>query len=958
MTTSRRSTTRLEKLLERYIEEHVVRGATLDTEELCRNSPELLEPLREAIRGYERLSRVLSPPTGLEVGGSLLGHYKVLRLLGEGGMGAVYEAEDQRLGRRVALKLLPRELTEHSERRARFEREARSVAALQHPNIVTLHAIEEVDGQLFLVMELVEGTPLNRSIPAAGMKLERFFDLAIPLADAVAAAHARGITHRDLKPANVVADRDGKPRVLDFGLAKSVAIVDSGGSVDLTRNAPKDETLTREGRILGTVAYMSPEQAEGKPVDHRSDIFSLGAMLYEMATGRRPFRGETSMSVISSILRDEPESVTKVRHSFPNHAGRIIRRCLQKDPKRRYQTALDLKSDLAELREDLDSGLLDAPVAAPARPRSRWTWAAMLSLAVLAVAAVVWVVRSTELTSGGSSSKDVRRLITQGAPEQAAISPEGRYVAYESRGDGGIRTIRMLQVGTSSDVDLTGNQDPSTSYGPLHFSADGNHLFYTTTTSGSTRTLWRLPILGGQPDKLLDRILEGGVVSSDGAWVAAVRGDGASGPRDTLEVVSLEDGSVRSRTTLEGQEFRALVWGAGGQSLIAQVSDVGDPTGPGLYSLPPDGGDLGVLVPPEEFILVSDLCPQSGGELLIVSGHRTASDLQQLWRVELASGAIDLMHSDYSDYRGCSVTADGSTLVTVRRDVRSRLWTLLADGSGAPSVVTTTSGERDGVTGVAWLDDEMLVYGVFGPGQPQIWRTSVTGGSTRRLTTHGGFNPGVGRGSVLFRGGWRQPGGPGIFALPTAGDSPRRLSPEGVSVAPGYPASLSADGEWVFYEELVEDGMRLIRRPWEGADVGDPIVIYDGSAHRVEYSPDGTRFNFHALGEDGVWRTAIYPADFGPPERLLDVHSEAPSPWLDLHSEAASPWASNESIYIVRTENGTPNIYELWIETLQERQVTHFTDNTIFAFDVSPDLTTLVVARGEVTNELLLIENP
>lgn len=881
------------------------------------------------------------------VAGTVLGHYKVLRLLGEGGMGAVYEAEDQKLGRRVALKLLPRELTEHSERRARFEREARSVAALQHPNIVTLHAIEEVDGRLFLVMELVEGTPLNKSIPATGMELESFLDLAIPLTDAVAAAHAHGITHRDLKPANVVVDRDGEPRVLDFGLAKSGAAADSGGSIAPTQSLRKDETLTGEGKILGTVAYMSPEQAEGKPVDHRSDIFSLGAMLYEMATGRRPFSGETGMSVISSILRDDPESVTEVRHSFPNHAGRIIRRCLQKDPKRRYQTALDLKNDLVELREDLDSGLLDAPVATPAPPRSRWTWAAMLSLAVLAVATVVWVVRSTGSESSEPPSKRVRRLITQGTPVgAAAISPDGRYLAYMSWGDGR-ETIRLLQVATGSDVDLTDNQDPQTRYGSLHFSADGDYLFYTTSISGSTSTLWRLPTLGGQPDKLLDSILEEGVVSPDGAWVVAIRGDEPSDTWNTLEVVALEDGSVRSRTALEGQEIWGLVWGADGESLFAASADIGDEFGGvGLYRLAPDGGDLGVLVPPGEFTEVDYICREAGGEALIVNGLRSSSGGRlHLWRVELDTGAIDLIYGDYSDYHSCSVTADGSALVTLREDVRSRLWTLAADGSSTPSVVTTTSGVRDGARGVAWLDNETLVYGALGGGMPQIWRTSVAAGSSRRLTTQGGVSPRVGRGHILYGGGWSEPGGWGIFALPAAGGSPRRLSPEGV---PSYTtASLSADGEWVFYQELVEDGMRLIRRPWQEADGGDPIVMYDGSAHLVRYSPDGSRFTIHELGEDGVWRTAIYPADFGPREKLLDVHSEL-----------TSPWASNESIYIVRTEDGVRNIYEVWAETLQERQVTHFTEDNIFAFDVSPDLTTLAVARGEITNELLLIENP
>jgi non-specific serine/threonine protein kinase len=323
--------------------------------------------------------------------GNTLAHYKIVASLGKGGMGEVYVAEDTRLHRRIALKVLPEEMAADPERRARFEREARAVAALNHPNIVTIHSVEEADGVHFITMELVEGRTLSEMLPRDGFPLGDLLGRAIPLADAVSSAHQKGITHRDLKPDNVMVDGEGRLKVLDFGLAK---LHDRSGSDDGLTEAPTATLETGEGKILGTVAYMSPEQAEGKVVDSRSDIFSLGTILYEMATGERPFRGDTSMSTISSILKDEPTAVSEINRSLPRHLGRIIRRCLAKDPNRRYQTALDLRNELEELKAEVDSGA--APSATTARPDAvgsgrRWVWAlgAVIALLVVILGATV-----------------------------------------------------------------------------------------------------------------------------------------------------------------------------------------------------------------------------------------------------------------------------------------------------------------------------------------------------------------------------------------------------------------------------------------------------------------------------------------------------------------------------------------------------------------------------------------
>jgi hypothetical protein len=278
-----------------------------------------------------------------------LAHYQLIEPLGAGGMGEVYLAEDSKLERRVAVKILPPHLASDPERLHRFEQEAKALAALNHPNIVTIYSVEESDGIHFLAIELVQGTTLSEKIPRGGLPLESFFDIAVPLVDSLAVAHHNGIVHRDLKPGNVMVSVDGRVKVLDFGLAKLRRDAETtGGETELST-----EQLTSAGKILGTVAYMSPEQVKGNRLDHRSDIFSLGVMLYEMTTGDRPFHGDTSAELMSSILRDTPSPVTEVRDELPDHLRRILRRCLEKNLDRRYQSALDLRNELEDLRDEI-----------------------------------------------------------------------------------------------------------------------------------------------------------------------------------------------------------------------------------------------------------------------------------------------------------------------------------------------------------------------------------------------------------------------------------------------------------------------------------------------------------------------------------------------------------------------------------------------------------------------------
>lgn len=290
--------------------------------------------------------------------GTKLGAYEIMAPLGAGGMGEVYRARDTKLGRDVALKMLPAEMARDPERLGRFRREAKALAHLDHPNIVTIHSVEESNGVHFLTMQLVEGLPLDRLIPQGGLPIEQIVEIANALGDALAAAHEKGIVHRDLKPANVMVSNGGRVKVLDFGLAKDIR------NTDLSDATMTSANRTEVGLVMGTPAYMSPEQASGRPLDHRTDIFSLGVMLHEMTTGRRPFDGSSSAELISAILRDTPPPVTDVRPDLPSDMARVIRRCLEKDPRHRVQTARDVSNEFRDLARH------SSPKLPPATPPS------------------------------------------------------------------------------------------------------------------------------------------------------------------------------------------------------------------------------------------------------------------------------------------------------------------------------------------------------------------------------------------------------------------------------------------------------------------------------------------------------------------------------------------------------------------------------------------------------------
>jgi Tol biopolymer transport system component len=434
--------------------------------------------------------------------GESLGHYTIVGHLGRGGMGEVFAALDATLNRRVALKVLPPHLAGAPERLERFRREAQAVAALNHPNIVTIHSVEEAGGVHFITLELIEGRSLDALIPSDGMPIGEFFKVAIPLVDAVAAAHGRGIVHRDLKPGNVMVTAEGRVKVLDFGLAK---LLETSSTNDAS-TAMADQHLTGEGRVMGTVAYMSPEQAEARPLDHRTDLFSLGILLYQMTTGELPFKGDTQLSLMSAIVRDTPSSIAEINDRLPRHLARIVRKALEKDVNRRYQTALDLRNDLEELKQELDTrdplvtGEGMAPVSAPSTRRGWGVPAAVAGTAVV-LAALWWFVgRPAPDTSQEVSSFTLAALTSGSGSDMApSISPDGGLVVFQ-RVEGDRSDIFLQGVGDRRAVQLTSDLGP---VGAPAFSPDGSQIaFHVNARPGG---IWLMGRTGGNLRRLTDR---------------------------------------------------------------------------------------------------------------------------------------------------------------------------------------------------------------------------------------------------------------------------------------------------------------------------------------------------------------------------------------------------------------------------------------------------------------------
>ncbi len=493
--------------------------------------------------------------------GDKLGPYEIRALLGAGGMGEVYRAHDIKLGRDVALKILPAALANDADYMARFQHEARVLASLNHPNIVTIYEIDDADGLDFIAMEYVRGKTLKHLIHNRGLLPGEALPYAVQIADALTAAHVVGIVHRDIKPANImIGDANGNIKVLDFGLAKQTAIAEIGESVS-TQTLDRDvEPQTAGGKVFGTVAYMSPEQVEGKNVDARSDIFSFGAVLYEMLTGRQAFQGKTKLSILAAVLREEPKAASESVHGIPPELEELIGLCLRKDLSRRLQTMADLKLLLENLREKSDAGKLGRETHVFERRSGRWRIAAGSLVLAAALAAAWWLGRSSV---SAPPVRLTRLTLDSGLTVDPALSPNGELLAYASdRAGEGNLDIWVQPVSGGEPTRLT--QDPADDESPS-FSPDSSRIAFHSYRGGGG--IYVVPALGGQ-ERMIAAGGDNPMFSTDGTRIVYWIGEPSySAPSAKVYVVSAT-GSTPVQVQSGFADARYPIWTPDGKHIL------------------------------------------------------------------------------------------------------------------------------------------------------------------------------------------------------------------------------------------------------------------------------------------------------------------------------------------------------------------------------------------------------